>query len=292
VSDPEDDDGGPEVPLEGATCAVHGERMAVRVCPVCGKNACMQCWHAPIARCHACLVKQAPTLPPLPWEDPARNVVSRFFATLGTALAPDSSAPGFAREADTRGGLFWLLSFVPLALAGGVIPYTHTLVFGFGLSMQVIGHPDQATLAIDVAQAALMGLLTSLVSFLGLALPYVSLSRAYADRGVPSAPVRLLAYRGWLVPFWLVLYGVLPWIAPQASAELALLLSVIPLVMLFGALRAVARLGSGAGPFATLAIVLVPLSLMFLSRELALYALQPLLPDVAALTAAAPPPAP
>src|SRR5690349_19614430 len=40
---------------EGATCAEHRDRMALFKCPRCGRNACLTCFHAPVARCVTCM---------------------------------------------------------------------------------------------------------------------------------------------------------------------------------------------------------------------------------------------
>lgn len=285
MADPDDDDEGPELPLEGASCAVHGDRMAFRVCPSCNKNACLACWHPSIARCHACLVRDANTFPPVPWEDRSRSLPVRFVLNALSALSPDSGAPGFARESDTRGAIFALLTIVPLGLASGIIPYTRTLLFGQAFEIQVTRGADGDAITTDVLVAALTGLLVSVVSWLAVALPYVSLSRAYADRGVSTAPLRLMNYRGWLIPLHMTLAAFLPWCLPAPlGAEaymLSQLLALVPIILLLAAMRSVARMGSGAGPIATFAILLVPLTLMFVSQAM----LAPLAPNAAEIAA-------
>ncbi len=288
MADPDDDDEGPELPLEGATCAVHGDRTAFRVCPACNRNACLGCWHQSIARCHACLVKDAKTFPPVPWEDRSRSLPTRFVLTALSALSPDSGATGFARESDTTGAVFALLTIVPFGLVAGIIPYTRTLLFEPAFEVRVIHGADHHAILIDVLVAAFTGLLVTTLSWLAVALPYVSLCRAYADRGVPTAPLRLMNYRGWLIPLYLALSSILPWCLPTPVSDLAVILSrllaLVPLVLMMAAMRAVARMGSGAGPIATFAILMVPLSLMFLSQEM----LAPLAPDAVEMQASAP----
>ena len=279
----DDDDEGPELPLDGAMCSVHGDRAAFRVCPSCQRNACLACWHPSIARCHACLVRDHLSFPPIPWEDPQRGPIGRFVMTMLGALSPETSAPGFARDATTNGFGFGLVTFLPLALAAGIIPYTRTLLFGSSFEIRVTGGADETAIALDVLMAALTGVLVATVSLAALALPYVSLSRAYADRGVASAPVRLMSYRGWLIPLHMTLTSLLPWILPppgtDMAALLAQLLALVPIVLLLASMRAVARMGSGAGPIATFAILFVPLSLMFISQAM----LAPLAPNAADL---------
>jgi hypothetical protein len=287
VADPDDEDEGPELPLEGATCAAHGDRAAFRVCPVCNKNACLACWHPSISRCHACLMKDAKAFPPVPWEDRSRSLPVRFVLNALSALSPDSGAPGFARESDTTGAVFAVLTLVPLGLASGIIPYTRTLLFGPAFDVQVTHGADSHAIAMDVLVAAFTGLLVTVLSWLAVALPYVSLSRAYADRGMATAPVRVMNYRGWLIPLFLTLSAALPCCLPAPVTEmsflLARLLAVVPIVLLLAAMRSVARMGSGAGPIATFAILIVPLTLMFIAQGM----LEPLQPDSAEIQAAA-----
>lgn len=287
MADPDDDDEGPEIPLEGATCAVHGDRPAFRVCPMCTRNACLACWHPSISRCHACLQRDAKTFPQPAWEDRSRTLLGRYVFTLLGALSPESSAPGFAREADTSGAVFAVLSLVPVGLLAGIIPYTRTLLFGPAFEIRVVGGADPHAITIDVLVAAFTGLFVSVVSWLAVALPYVSLSRAYADRGVATAPVRVMNQRGWLIPLHLLLSAALPWCLPAPPTELAVLLaqllSIVPIVLLLAAMRAVARMGSGAGPLATIAILIVPITLMFVSQAM----MVPLAPDASELEGAA-----
>jgi hypothetical protein len=279
VADPDDEDDGPELPLEGAACSVHPDRTAFRVCPACNRNACLGCWHPSISRCHACLVKDAKTFPSVPWEDRSRSILGRFVLTLSSALSPDSGAPGFARESDTTGAVFAVLTLVPLGLLSGIIPYTRTLLFGTGFEIRVVAGADPQAIAIDVLVAAFTGLLVSVVSWLAVALPYVSLSRAYSDRGVATAPVRMMNYRGWLIPLHLTLMALLPWCLPSPPSEVAYLLSqllaLVPIVLLLAAMRSVARMGSGAGPIATFAILIVPLTILFIAQGM----LGPLAPN-------------
>ena len=295
MADPDDDDEGPEVPIEGTMCSVHADRMAFRICPACTRNACLTCWHPSISRCHACLVKDASTFPAIPWEDRTRNIFGRLFFTLSSALSPDSSAPGFARETDTSGAVFAVLTIVPFGLLAGIIPYTRTLLFGNSFEIIVARGADSSAIAIDVLVAAFTGLLVTVVSWLAVALPYVSLSRAYADRGVATAPVRLMNYRGWLIPLNLLLMAVLPWCLPAPAPGsdpgpavlLSLLLSMIPIVLLMAAMRSAARMGSGASPVAVLAILLVPLALLYIAQQKLLAPLAPSPEEIAADIASA-----
>lgn len=289
MAEPEDEEeSAPESPPEGSMCAVHGERLALAVCPTCSKNACMQCWHPTIRRCHTCLLRDVDTFAPkIAWEDSHRGFFGRLFGTLMSAFSPDSSAPGFARPSEVNGGLFALLTFTPLALLCGVIPFTRTILFASSCVVTLIGHPTDAEIAWDVALASLIGLVVATLVWASVAVPYVSLSRAYADRGQPSAPVRLMMYRAWLIPTFALLFSGLPWIVPAASAEYAQLLAMVPLILLLAGMRSVARMGSGAGPIAAIGIILVPFLLMQLTCWIAISQIMPFMPDQAALAEAA-----
>jgi hypothetical protein len=183
--------------------------------------------------------------------------------------------------------MFALLTFTPLALLAGVIPFTRTILFGSSLAITHIGTPTDTEVALDVLVASLLGLGVALLVWLAGAVPYVSLSRAFADRGQPSAPVRLMMYRGWLVPAFAVLFSFLPWVVPGGSAEYAQLLAMVPIVLLLASMRSVARMGSGAGPIAAIGIIVVPFLLMQLTLWIAISQIAPFMPDQAALTAAA-----
>jgi hypothetical protein len=250
-----------ESPPEGSSCGEHADRPALVICPRCGSFACLSCWHGALKRCHACVVRQAP--PPVPWEDPSRNIVSRFFGTLGDAGSPVITAPAFRKDGTGRAFVFFLLSFVPLAALAGVVPYTVRLLFGPDFTIEVVGEPTQGAIAFDVARAAGLGLVVSVVQWLALTLPFVSLSNAFAEKGHPDAPMRAMLYRGWLLALFFVAQYVLP-IALPASAELffGTVLSLVPFVLLLGAMRATTRMGSGVGALTALLTIGVPFALM------------------------------
>lgn len=283
-----DDEREIELPPEGATCAEHPERGALAVCPRCGAYACLACWHQPIRRCHACLMRDpAAAAPPIAWEEPGRGLVSRLAGTMKSALRPISSAPAFARGDAAAPRSFVLLTFVPLALLGAIVPFTHTLLFGPTFQISTITPsggvaPDAAAIALDVAQAAGIGLLLGVAQLVALAVPYASLSRAYANGGHPPAPVRAVLYRAFLLPLAEVLYYLVVWSAPESPPEallvIAALLRVLPLALLFASLRAAARMASGTGPFASLAVTLVPFAAMLLVNAYATEALRTIAP--------------
>lgn len=273
-----------ESPPDGSVCAEHPDRPALAVCPRCGGYACLGCWHHPIRRCHACLMRDpAAAAPPIPWEDPAPNGVVRFFGTITSALRPTTTAPAFARDDVARARWFWALSFLPLAVLSAIVPSTHTLLFGPSFAVRIVGGADGATIALDVVRAVGIGVLVSLVAVLALALPYVSLTRAYAEKGYEVAPLRVVLYRAFLLPLSQVLLHVVVWSLPQDPTELASLMAaaaqMLPLVLLFWALRATARMASGVGPLASYLAAIVPFVVMVLAQEFLGRALSPLMPD-------------
>lgn len=279
-----------ETPPEGATCNEHSDRPALAVCPRCGGYVCLACWHHPIRRCHACLMREPEAAaPPIPWEDPSRSIALRFFATLGSAFRPLATAPAFARGDAARARSFFLLSFLPLALLSEIVPFTHTLLFGPTFSVRVVGDARAQAIALDVAQAAGVGVLAMAAQLVALAVPYVSLTRAYAGKGNPAAPTRAVLYRAFLVPLGEVLFSIAVWAAPEHAPQevivFAGLLRVLPLVLLFASLRATARMGSGAGPIASIVVTIVPFVAMVVVQGWLLEALALVQPDPVAIEA-------
>ncbi|AKF03706.1 hypothetical protein [Sandaracinus amylolyticus] len=269
-----DDDDRVETPPEGATCAEHSDRPALAVCPRCGSYACLACWHHPIRRCHACLMRDpAAAAPPIPWEDSSRSLPARFVATLGSALRPVSSAPAFARDGVGAAWIFFALSFVPLALVTEIVEMTSTLLFG-AMRVEVLGDADAGAIAIDVARAMGLGLGLSTLQLAAFALPYVSLARSYAPSSSPhgglparDAPLRAVLYRAFLLPLGAAAVSVLYWISPEhphvdTFLTIRGLLVVVPLALLFVSLRSTARMASGVGPVASFVVVLVAFASM------------------------------
>ncbi len=281
----DDDDRPIESPPEGASCAQHPEREAFVTCPRCGSYCCIACWHNSMRRCHYCLLREPG--PPVPWEDRARGIASRFAGTVADAFRPTLSAPKFATSSVGSAISFFALTFVPVALASGIIPYTRTLLFGAG-GVQLVGNPSTNEIAIDVARAAGLGLLVEAAKILCLAVPYHSLSRAYATRGHPPAALSAMLYRGWLVPLVPLLLGLLTWPLPVDAGESASLMivsmgSLVPLLVLLSSMLATARMASGVGPIAALIVVLVPFVVMMVGIPLGMQAIEPWLPDVDAV---------
>jgi hypothetical protein len=275
----------------GAHCAEHPQRPAHFTCPRCGSYACLTCWHPSVERCQQCL-KRDPTeaAPAIPWERTDRAGVARYFATIATALRPIRSAPAFARDDVSSALRFMLLSAVPLALLAGVIPHTRTLLFEGEFQVRVLGTPDTAAIAVDVLRAMGVQLALSAVDLACLTLPFVSLVRAYAPARRHAA-LRVMLYRGWLMPAALAIFYVAIWMlsvpspaspdqAPPAGWLVVFVVRAIVPVLLFVAMGSTARLACGLGPFLSIVLVIVPVLLLQLVNPLAELGMQRLLPPM------------
>jgi hypothetical protein len=291
VSNEEPDYGAPE----GATCAVHPERMALFKCGRCGKHACLSCFHAPVGRCVDC-VRRDPTeaSPPLPFEAGDGTLLGRYFRTYGTAFYPWRSAPAFARPGLKPAIVFFLLSSLPMILLSGVLPYTRTLYFGGG-TIVVQGAATEAAIAFDVARAIAVQLGLSAVELLSLLLPFASLVAAYAP-GRKDAATRMVLYRFWLGPLAALISQIAIWSLPipvpgavidptqalpgavVASAFVQAALRVFQLL----ALIATSRLACGLSVPMSLLVVGVPIVLQLLVVPLSGYAAEKVLPPVEA----------
>ncbi len=256
---------------EGASCAEHPGRPALFTCPRCGSYACVVCFHTAVDRCQRCLARD-PTeaAPPLPWEHAGEPLLRRYLRTLGSAFAPVRTAPAFAHPGTAAALRFMLLSVVPLALLAGVVPHTRHLLFEGGFAVRVIGTPMPGGLdiALDVARAMGLQLLLTAIECLCVALPFVSLCRAYAPQRVHAA-VRSMYYRLWLLPAFSLVFFLVPLAlpAPVGGAQpfwasmlalMAFALSALLRVLLFVSMNSTARLACGLGPWLSIVVVLVP----------------------------------
>lgn len=254
---------------EGSFCRAHPETPAIATCPRCGDYACMVCWQPAVDRCDTCLLRD-PTeaAPPLPWEQPELNFFQRLFGTLATAWQPVRSAPAFGRDELAPALTFALLTFIPLSLVAGVIPYTKTLLFSapFKITLQGTPLPDQAAIVVDVLRASAIGFAQALAQWLVFTAPYASLVRAYGDPKRRNVPLRAMLYRGFLMPTQQVIFMLLAWAlihegssAPQAA--FLVLLSLLPLILLLSTMWSAARLGGGLGPMVSFLVVIIPVTL-------------------------------
>lgn len=282
-----------ESPPEGARCALHPERQALVVCPRCGKNSCLTCWHGSLRLCHACVTRDP--APSAPWTDPKLSWPSRFFRTFAAAFRPQAHARSLASGPTPPALIFAFVSALPLAALSGVIPFTHTLRFGNYFSTSIIGSPTSHQMTLDIAQAVGFGILLTVTKVAVLALPYWSLCRAYgteakrvgeSDAAVDSAaPLRAVFYRAWLIPLaglYGLVWGVALWGSPaEPSATLAILeriVPIIPLLFIFSGLMASGRVASGLGPVGATVAVVVPFALLILAEFMVIQLLEPWLP--------------
>lgn len=272
-----------EPPPDGASCNVHDERGAIVLCPDCRRPICFSCWHAAVRRCHACLTRDPEAAGPrIPWEDHERNIVVRFFDTLASALTPDHSTPGMLRHGLDRALTFFVLTWLPLALVSGVIPYTVTMFFAGG-GVHWLGQPTRDEVSLDVLRASGVGFALHLALLVALAVPYRSLTMAYGERMIPSVPLRVVLYRAWLIPFGMLLEGALATLVStdsMATSQLIVVCSVLPLAIMFSALRAGARMGGGIGPIAAFVVATVPFATMGAAFMLAQVAIAAVLPPI------------
>lgn len=276
---------------EGATCAEHRDRIALFTCPRCGRNACLSCFHAPVARCTTCMRKD-PTeaSPPLPFEAEDGTALGRFFRTFGTAFYPWRSAPAFARPGVRPAVIFFVLSSLPLILLAGIIPLTRTLWFA-DFKIFVEGNPAPHVIALDVARAIAVQLGLSLVELLSLLLPFASLVAAYAPERKDAA-TRLVLYRFWLGPFAALLGQLAAWslpipadgmpFNPEQGVPAVILASAVAqaalrVFQLLG-LIATSRLACGLSVPMSMLVVGVPLVLQLLVVPLSGHAADKLLP--------------
>jgi hypothetical protein len=228
---------------------------------------CLFCWHPVAERCDTCLKRDpAAAAPALPWETQQGSALARFVRTLGGSFRPLHTAPAFARPGAKRAIRFFLLTAVPLAALAGIIPRTKTLMFG-NFSVLVQGHPTGGEIALDVLSAMGMQLGAFTVEFAALALPYVSLARAYAPAERHGAAVRVLLYRSWLSPFATLIMNVAAWLLPSSGGTDGLPRFMEPFaiahmllhLMLLSSLRATVRLALGVGPLLSYVIVIISL---------------------------------
>lgn len=287
MSEPEDDR--VESAPEGSHCVAHPERAALVTCPRCGDFVCITCWHQSVRRCHACLARDPG--PPVPWEERDRSLPDRFVATLGQALRPRHSAPTFARGEWRRAISFFLLSFVPVAMLAGIIPYTFRLAFGPRWSVHPVGAPSSAEIALDVARAAGLGVALIGAKLAILAAVYLVMLRAYG-RTVDSQPGhKVMLYRGWLLAVGVIALGLTQWGLPIDPTREMLWVAyagyLIPLFVLMSAMSSTARLVGGVGPVAVLVVVLLPFGALILSDPLIDQVLTPWMPDPEAMRQAA-----
>lgn len=208
-------------------------------------------------------------------------MVPRLLGTLSSAFQPTRTAPAFAQDAIRPAALFALVVALPLALLDGVIPFTHRLTF-VAMRVDLRGGPSPIEIALDVGQAMLLSLILNSVALVTLALPYVSLTRAYSAAPRSRAAYRVILYRYWLLPLGAIILALFAWFAPDASGQVivavAQIASLVPVLLFYLSLYATARLACGVGPLASLVAVSIPFTVVQITHWLALQLLDPWLP--------------
>lgn len=287
----------PELSPEGTTCRSHEARPALCVCPRCRANICAFCFIAEYRRCHRCVVDAPEELAkPLPFEE---RLGRGLLATMKSALSPAKSAASFAFGTSKRAFLFFLLTFTPLALLRGIVPYTHLVHFGPTFTIRVHADATSERLVLDVAAACGLALAESLVVFLALFLCYRSLAVAFGRPSSGEIATRLALYRAFLIPLGaftavqtsagvapdlhgvlvnLVYWGMPP--RPNLMMLVIVLLAATPVVLLFVSMRSVARLVMGVEPSVSFALATVPWLLSVIVFSLVHEALAPLIPAI------------
>lgn len=266
------------VPPEGATCGKHKEAFALATCPVCGVYACIACWHESIQCCHTCLHEKrtnAGKVSPA-WEHSIS--LKSWATTLANAWSGPKHIPMLMGSTLKRSAWFWMGSFVPMALASGIIPFTRLIYFGPAFQTKVVTSTSmEDALFFDVTLAMGVGLAFEFLRALALAIPYVTLCKAYMDREhhhIPKAALVLMLHRTWLLPFGSLLRGLIVWgggsegggndLMTEVLGSLAL---VFPIVLLIGQMRASARMLQAVKPLMAFVVILVPLLIYFLSES-------------------------
>lgn len=284
MTDPELDDDEPIAPPRpGAHCANHPERDAVVRCVMCDRDVCIACFFPDLGRCQRCIeLHPEEVAEPVPFE--ARGRVLGFFPTIAGVFAPRVSAPGFGiGDSLTRPLLFLLLTFVPIALLRGVIPYTHHVQFASLGKVTTTADVSQHALLLDVARAAGLSLAECVVQLFSLGLCYVSLVGAFGREGSRRIALRTLGYRAFLLPLGGA-FGLLPttvgFVGPESFSQFNLIVAIgtLPLLPFYIAIhrsvRAVARVDFFPGLF----VVVVPWLLAAIVGDLFFRAMLPLLP--------------
>jgi hypothetical protein len=220
--------------------------------------------------------------------------MARLLGGMAEAFRPVRSAPAMAVGGIAPALRFAALTALPFVLLHAAVAYTFELRFGPALELRVTA-TDGAALALDLARAFGIGLALFLAGLLTLALPYVSLVRAYGRPERVHAAVRLVLYRAWLFPAGGALFLATSWVAPQSARSLVGLVwivsRVVPLLLTLNAMRATARLAGGVGPLVSWLVVGVALTVHLVAEPLLSRVAEPYVPRDTPAASGAPGPA-
>ncbi|MGB0678446.1 MAG: hypothetical protein ACPGUV_02145 [Polyangiales bacterium] len=211
----------------------------------------------------------------VPWEEPkAGRSWTRWRKTIALPLRPLLHAPAFAGTSRSAAWRFWAVTFVPLALLRGIIPATRTLQFGPLGHIKALAKTDAMGVTLDVLQAMGQGLALTLLQWLALALPWISLCRAYGSTE-HDASLRAMLYQAWLLPLGMggLFFGLAAWLSPATPPAWlwlsVMVLDLLPLLLLLQSMRAVARFVHGVSPWMSWVVITIPMVLLFLLHALA-----------------------
>jgi len=283
LTDPDpDDDAQLTPPRPGAHCADHPDREAAVRCVMCDRDVCFSCFFADLDRCQRC-VEQHPeeVTDPIPFE--TRGMIRGFFPTIASAFSPRHSAPAFGiGDSIARPTIFLLMTFVPIALLRGVIPYTHRMQFGPLAHVTFTAGSTTRSLAVDAIRAAGLSLLECSLYLVAFGLCFVSLAGAFGRDGAKRIAIRALFYRAFLLPLGGLglLVALTAWLGPPAlgSAEVVYVLGALPLVLFTMALQRSVRSVGRVDLVPGLLVVVVPWILVTGVAYFTLRAMLPVLP--------------
>jgi hypothetical protein len=233
-------------------CVHHREAVAVGLCSRCGDQLCAACIAPGTTLCVSCFSREPSlAIAPMPWEDTSLSLALRVTRTLWALVRPWARADAFARGTVEQAFRFALLTALPMASLAYLIPLTHTLLFEPGFAVRLIGEPGRAEIAVDVARAMLLGVLSLP---LVLALHALGLWLGSGFRGGPVA-VRYVLYWSWLYPTLTFAVTLVQWGSASPLLSIALLsfpLSFVAWLSQYFLARRALRAGVGLSIAATL----------------------------------------
>jgi hypothetical protein len=225
----------------------------------------------------------------MPWEEHERGFGDRLLSTLSATFSPVRTVHAAAMGPIAPAVRFGLLTMLPCMLLWGIIPLTAKLNFGPGLSVVPLKGADDTAIAIDIVRAAGLGFGLSAFAWLSWALPFASLTAAFAPPPHAGAPARIAAwrsalYRGWVIPAGLLTIYAMSWMfpasfGPELLGVLALVCQLLPRMLVVVHCQTLARY-LGASYFGALGVAIVPLAFEWAVGSLAMNYAQGLFPEM------------
>lgn len=208
---------------------------------------------------------------PIAWEDDSLPWHRRLFATLGATFRPIVSLHAVANGELGPALRFACITALPFMLVWAVTPFTHTLMFGPELSLDVVGGAGPLPIWLDVLRAMGIGLALAIIALLAWVIPFASLVRAFADGSRSESPTkaawRTALYRTWIVPLGTTALYFVSWSMPRQPSpfllELTLLtFEMVPRLVILIHCHAMARY-FGATGFSALVVSIMPLAVQW-----------------------------